>query len=232
MTMRILLAGVVVAAAMALTGCVSTVSGTAVRNANTVPSNVPRLDESALDKVLLPIDEVNAVMGTTDLEVTSDIDDMTDSLDKVSDPDCLGAMFGAEDAVYKGSGWTAVRDVVAREPEDDNDHWIEQTVVIYPEASNAKRFFEKSRSSWEKCAGSSLAVDTEDTSSLWEFDEVIAGDGLITQMATQEDADGWGCQHALAAASNLTAETWACGYVLADEAATMAIDIVNNASEK
>lgn len=232
MTMRILLAGVVVAAAMALTGCVSTVSGTAVRNANTVPSNVPKLDESAVDKVLLPIDEVNAVMGTTELEVTSDIDDMTDSLDKVSDPDCLGAMFGAEDAVYKGSGWTAVRDVVAREPEDDNDHWIEQTVVIYPEASNAKRFFEKSRSSWEKCAGSSLAVDTEGTSSLWEFDEVIAGDGLITQMATQEDADGWGCQHALAAASNLTAETWACGYVLADEAATMAIDIVNNASEK
>jgi hypothetical protein len=230
--MRILLAGVVVASAMALTGCVSTVSGNPVRNASTVPSNVPKLDESALDKVLLGIDEVNAVMGTTDLEVTSDIDEMTDSSDKVSDPDCLGAMFGAEEAVYKGSGWTAVRDIVAREPEDDNDHWIEQTAVIYPEASNARRFFEKSRSSWEKCAGSSLAVDTEDTSSLWEFDEVIAGDGLITQMATQEDADGWGCQHALAAASNLTAETWACGYVLADEAATMAIDIVNNASEK
>ena len=230
--MRILLAGAVVAAAMALTGCVSTVSGNAVRNASTVPSNVPKLDDSALDKVLLPIDEVNAVMGTTDLEVTSDIDEMTDSSDKVSDPDCLGAMFGAEEAVYKGSGWTAVRDIVAREPEDDNDHWIEQTAVIYPEASNARRFFEKSRSIWEKCAGSSLAVDTEDTSSLWEFDEVTAGDGLITQTATQEDADGWGCQHALAAASNLTAETWVCAYNLADEAATMAIDIVNNASDK
>src|SRR6185312_11872259 len=110
----------------------STVSGTAVRNANTVPSDVPKLDGSALDKVLLSIDEVNEVMGTTDLEVTSDIDDMTDSSDKVSDPDCLGAMFGAEEAVYKGSGWTAVRDIVAREPEDDNDHWIEQTAVIYP----------------------------------------------------------------------------------------------------
>lgn len=232
MTMRTLLAGVVVVAAMVSTGCVSTVSGNAVRNASTVPSNVPKLDESALDKVVLPIDEVNAVMGTTDLEVTSDIDEMTDSSDKVSDPDCLGAMFGAEEAVYKGSGWTAVRDVVAREPEDDNDHWIEQTAVIYPEASNARRFFEKSRAIWEKCAGSSLAVDTEDTSSLWEFDDVTAGDGLITQTATQEDADGWGCQHALATASNLTAETWVCAYNLADEAATMAIDIVNNATEK
>ena len=232
MTKRILLVGLVVAAVTALTGCVSTVSGTAVRNASTVPSDVPKLDGSALDKVLLSIDEVNDVMGTTDLEVTSDIDDMTDSSDKVSDPDCLGAMFGAEEAVYKGSGWTDVRDIVAREPDEDNDHWIEQTAVIYPEAGNAKRFFEKSRSIWEKCADSSLAVDTEDTSSLWEFEKVTAGDGLITQIATQEDADGWGCQHALAAASNVTAETWVCAYNLGDEAATMAIDIVNKAAEK
>ena len=98
-----------------------------------------------LKKVLLPIDEINDIMGTTDLEVTSEMDNMTDSSDKVSDPDCLGAMFGAEEPVYKGSGWTAVRDVVAREPEEDNDHWIEQTAVIYPEASNANRFFEKSQ---------------------------------------------------------------------------------------
>jgi hypothetical protein len=232
MTARALCVGIAVAAAMALSGCVSTVSGTAVRNAKTVATDVPRLDESALDDVLLPIGEINDIMGTTDVEVTSDIDDMTDSSDKVSDPDCLGAMFGAEEPVYKGSGWTAVRDVVAREPDEDNDHWIEQTAVIYPQAGNASRFFEKSKSIWEKCAGSSLAVDTEDTSSLWEFGDVSAGDDLITQIATQEDADGWGCQHALAAASNLTVETWVCAYNLADEAATMAIDIVNNAADK
>jgi hypothetical protein len=232
MTIRVARVGAAVAAVMALSGCVSTVSGTAVRNANTVPSNVPKLDDSAVKTVLLPIDEVNEIIGTTNLEVTSDIADMTDSSDKVSDPDCLGAMFGAEEAVYKGSGWTAVRDIVAREPEDDNDHWIEQTAVIYPEAGNARRFFEKSQSIWEKCASSSLAVDTEDTSSLWEFDHVVVGDGLITQIAKQEDADGWGCQHALAAASNLTAETWVCAYNLGDEAATMAIDILNNAAGK
>ena len=72
-------------------------------------------------------------------------------------------------------------------------------------------------------------MDDEDSSSLWEFDDVTAEDGLITQMAMQEDADGWGCQHALAVVSNMTAETWACAYSLSDEAATMAVDIVNNA---
>jgi PknH-like extracellular domain len=232
MTARALVVGIAVAAAMALSGCVSTVSGIAVRDTKTVATDVPRLDESVLDKVMLPIDEINDIMGTTDLEVTSDIDNMTDSSDKVSDPDCLGAMFGAEGPVYKGSGWTAVRDIVAREPDEDNDHWIEQTGVIYPQAGNANRFLEKSKSIWQKCAGTSLAVNTEDTSSLWEFGDVSGGDGLITQMATQEDADGWGCQHALAAASNLTVETWVCAYSVGEEAATMAIDIINNAADK
>ena len=225
-------AAVAVAVAALLSGCMSTVSGTAVRDNGAVPTDVPSLDEPALEKVLLSIDEVNDLMGTTDLEVTSEMDEMTDSSHKVSDEDCLGAMFGSEEAVYKGSGWTAVRDVVAREPDEDNDHWIEQTAVLYPKANNANRFFEKSKSMWETCADSSLAVDTEDTSSLWEFDDVAASDGLITQMATQEDADGWGCQHALAVVSNMTAETWACGYSIADEAATMAVDIANKAADR
>jgi len=142
MTARALVAGTVIAV-MALSGCVSTVSGSAVRDAKTVPTDVPRLQESVLDSVLLPIDEINDIMGTTDLEITSDMDEMTDSSDRVSNQDCLGAMFGAEEPVYEGSGWTAVRDVVAREPDEDNDHWIEQTAVIYTEASNANRFLEK-----------------------------------------------------------------------------------------
>ncbi|RDH79975.1 sensor domain-containing protein [Mycolicibacterium moriokaense] len=232
MTARVLLVGLAIAAVMASAGCVTTVSGTAVRTANTVPTDVPRLDDSAADTVLLPIDEINAIMGTTNLEITSDIADMTDSSDKVSDPDCLGAMFGAEEPVYAGSGWTAVRDVVAREPAQDNDHWVEQTAVIYPAADDATGFLAKSKSIWQQCAGSSLAVDTENTSSLWRFDDVSTGDGLITQMARQEDADGWGCQHALAAASNMTAETWVCAYSVGDEAVTMAIDILNNAARK
>jgi PknH-like extracellular domain len=232
MTVGARAAAVAVAVAMLLSGCVSTVAGIAVRDGRAVPTDVPELGESALETVLLSIDEVNEIMGSTQMEVTGELDEMTDSSDKVSDPDCLGAMFGAEERVYDGSGWTAVRDLVAREPDDDNDHWVEQTAVLYPEARNAKRLFEKSKSIWDQCAGSSIAVDTEDTSSLWEFGDVTADDGLITQVARQEDADGWGCQHAMAVVSNMTAETWACAYSLADEAAAMAVDIVSNAAEK
>jgi hypothetical protein len=229
MTTRGLVAGLV-AASVLLSGCVATVSGSAVRDGHAVPTDVPPLDEAGLKRVLLSIDQVNEIMGTKSLEVTSEIDDMTDSSDKVSDPDCLGAMFGAEKKVYDGSGWTAVHDWVAREPEEDNEHWVEQTTVLYPDAAHATAFFQKSKSMWQKCAGTSLAVNDSDSSSLWEIGDLDAQDGLLTQMARQQDVDGWGCQHALSAVSNITAETWACAYGPGDEASTMAVDIVTNAA--
>jgi hypothetical protein len=231
MTTRALAAGLV-ATSVLLSGCVSTVSGTAVRDGHAVPTNAPPLNEAALKRLLLSIDEVNEIMGTKNLEVTSELQEMTDSSDKVSDPNCLGAMFGAEDPVYDDSGWTAVRDWVAREPEEDNDHWVEQTVVLYPDAGDANRFFATSKAMWQKCAGSSLAVDDSDSSSLWKIGNLTADDGLLTQVVKQQDANGWGCQHALSAVSNITVETWACAYNLSNEAETMAVDIVTNAARK
>ena len=49
-------------------------------------------------------------MGSTQMKLTSELDEMTDHSADVSDPDCLGAVYGAEeDPVYAGTDWTAVR---------------------------------------------------------------------------------------------------------------------------
>jgi PknH-like extracellular domain len=220
------------ASVVLLSGCVSSVSGTAVRAPNAGLIDVPPLDESRLDDVLLSIGELNGIVGSTRMKITSELDEMTDHSADVSDPACLGAIYGAEEPVYAGSGWTAMRDQVAREPDEDNDHWVEQTAVLYPSAEDAQRFFDDSRSAWEDCAGSAISVDDADASYLWQIDEVKADDRLITQLTTQEDADGWACQHALSMVSNLTVEAWACSYDVADEAATIADEMVANAAEK
>ena len=55
--------------------------------------DVPRLDESVLDRVMLSIGELNGIVGSTTMKITSDLDDMTDHSADVSDPDCLGADF-------------------------------------------------------------------------------------------------------------------------------------------
>lgn len=223
---------VVVAASALLTGCVSTVSGTAVRSQKAGQADVAPLNESKLDDVLLSTDEINEIMGSSSMTVTSELEEMTDHSADVSDPACLGAIYGAEEPVYAGSGWTAMRDQVVREDVEDNDHWVEQTVVLYPSADKAQKFFEESKEIWEDCANYSISVDDGTDSYLWQLEGVTADDTLITQTSMQEDADGWGCQHALSVVSNVTVEAWACGYTVADEAATIATDMVANAAEK
>jgi hypothetical protein len=211
---------------------VSNISGTAVRAHNAGPTNVPPLKESKLHDVLLSTGDINEIMGSTTMEVTAESKEMVDHSADVSDPDCLGAIYGAEQEVYGDSGWTAMRDQVSREPDEDNAHWVEQTAVLYPSADDAQKFFDDSASTWKECGGYSISTDSADSSYLWELDDVTGDDTLITQVATQEDADGWGCQHALSVVSNLTVESWACGYDIKDEAATIATDMLANAAKK
>lgn len=227
---RACLPAVVIAVSVLLAGCVTTVQGTATRSQGAGPLNVPPLDEAKLDSVLLTIGELNGIVGSTQMKVTSELDDMTDHSADVSDPDCLGAVYGAEEPVYSGTDWTAVRDQVAREPSDDNDHWVEQTVVLYPAAENAQEFFDRSTATWQDCANDAIAVGDGDY--LWELDEVAVGDTMITQMTSQEGADGWACQHALSLVSNVTVEVWACGYSITEEAAEIATAMVDNAAKK
>ena len=122
------------------------------------------------------------------MTITSDLQEMTDHSGDVSDHDCLGAIYGAEKPVYAGSGWTDMRDQVAREPGDNNAHWVEQTAVLYPSAEQAHSFFRESQLQWENCAGQSISVKEAGSTSLWQLDDVKAEDILISQMSTQKDA--------------------------------------------
>ena len=222
--------GAVIAASVLVSACVSTVDGTAIRAPGAVPRTVSLLDEAELDDILLTIGELNGILGSTQMEVTSELDEMTDHSSTVSDPDCLGAIYGAEELMYAGSDWTAVRDQVAREPDDDNDHWVEQTAVLYPVAADAQDFFDRSSATWQYCANDSIGVGDGDY--LWVLGDVDVGDTMIVQTASQDDANGWTCQHALSFVSNLTVEAWACGYSITDEAVQMATAMIENAAGK
>jgi len=195
-------------------------------------SAVPPLTEARLDGVLLSIGELNRIVGATSMKITSDLQEMTDHSAGVSDHDCLGAIYGAERPVYAASGWTAMRDQIAREPDEDNAHWVEQTAVLYQSAEHAQNFFHDSQVQWEGCAGKSISVVDAGTTHLWQVDDVKAEDNLISQPTAQKDAKGWACHHALSVVSNLIVEAWACGYSIRDEAATMANKMIANATEE
>ena len=223
--------GAVIALSMLLSGCTDVVSGSAVRDADAVPLNVPPLEESQLEDVLLTVDELNSIVGSSTMEVVSESDVLADNSLIVSDPDCLGAVYGAEEQVY-GSAWTAVRDQIIREPGDEKEHWTQQTLALYPAERQAQKFLAESTSEWEQCGGFSVTVDDGESTYLWQIDEADATDDIITQVVSQEDSDGWECQHALSAVSNVTVETWACAVGVGDEAVEMARRLVSNVAEQ
>jgi hypothetical protein len=193
---------------------------------------VAPLKKSQLADVMLGIDELNSILSSTDMAVVSEMEEMSDNSRSVSDPDCLGVIYGAEEKVYDGSEWTAVRDQVAREPGADKQHWVEQTAVLYPDAGNAQKFFDHSKSNWKQCGGYSVAVDDGEASYIWQVNDLETKDDVISQVTTQEDSGGWECQHALAPVSNVTIETWACAFGIKDEAVEMAQEMVKSAASK
>jgi hypothetical protein len=221
-----------ISAVVLLAGCTSTVSGTALRAKSATPLDVAPLKESQLDGVLLSIDQLDDLVGATEMAFVHQSDEMSDNGTAVSDPDCLGSLFGAEKDVYDPHHWSAMRDEVAREPGDGNDHWVQQTVVLYPAADDAQKMFADSTSSWEQCGGSAVATDSSDSSYIWEIDDVDAKDDLIVQVIMQEESGGWECQHVMAAVSNVTIETWACADGINDEAVDITQRLIANAAKK
>jgi PknH-like protein len=224
------LCAALVAAAVASSGCASTVKGVAVRDVDAKPTDVRPLREAQLDDVMLSIAQLNGIAGATQMEVVLSGDRMSDNSDAVSDPDCLGSIFGAEDLVYRSSDWTAVRDQVAKEPRDDNQHWMEQTAVLYETERAAGDFVDASTAAWRGCGGFSVAVDDGATSSIWQIDDVRVDGDVVTQKVAQEDSDGWECQHALSAVANLSVETIACAFGVNDEAVSMVSAMMANAA--
>lgn len=213
-----------------LTGCSSAVTGQAVRDPDATPVDVPPLQESQLDDVLLSIGDINDIMGSDTMEITGELNQMADHSRDVDNLDCLGAIFGAEQPVYGDSGYTAVRNQVSREPDDDNAHWVEQTAVLYPSAADAQQFFADAEQMWADCEGTSIGIDDGADVYIWQIEDMTASETVLTQLTVQEDADGWECQHALSHVANVTVEAWACSYGAGDEAADIVAEMVDNAA--
>ena len=218
-----------VAAACLVAGCSSAVTGTAVRTGASTAPDVPQLREAQLDDVMLGLADLATIVGASELETIIDSEEMSDNVDVVSEPACLGAIMGAEDAVYAGSGWIAVRDHVVGDPDDE--HWIEQTAVLFSSQEQAHGFYGDATAMWDRCAGSSVSVDDTDVGYVWDVGPLEEADYMITQVTTEQDYDDWRCQHAMSQASNLVVETWACAFGTTDGAVAIAERMLENASK-
>ena len=224
---------IAVAVGVALAGCTQNVSGSAVKGTAPAGADKP-LQESSLDDILLSVDDVSDIVGGTGLEVGNSTQDLVDNSQDIDKPECLGAFYAAEQQVYEGSGWKAVRDQIIREPGDSKEHWVEQTLVLFANADKALNFFDKSRDSWKKCQQTSVTIQGSNSTSYdWDFGRVQnPSEAMISIDADQKDSNGWVCQHAMSVVSNLIVEAFACGNGVGDQGRQLVEKIVSNAKAK
>ena len=212
-------------------GCANTVQGAAVKPKSSVPAdNVPPLEESALDGLMLSTSELTKIAGV-DLESFYSADEMNDNADLVSDSDCLGAIYPGEDRVYDGTGWSAIRDELLLESSGEDDaRLLEQTLVLFDSPDDAVEFFEASKATWNECA---QIKDIEVEDGAWVPDAVEDIDERTISLSAEVSGslDGT-CQHAIGVVSNLIVESFSCDADDRDDAQNVASQILDDAAAR
>ena len=205
------------------TGCTRVVQGEAVKLSSSVPADdVPPLEDSALDGVLLSNSELSKIAGV-DLESLYTAEEMNDNADSVSYP--------GEDAVYRGTDWTAVRDELLIEASDDEgSRLVEQTLVLYDSADTAVEFFEASKAKWGECA---QKKDIEVEDGPWVPEKVQDVDERTISLKAEVSGtlDGI-CGHSMGVVANLIVEGFSCDVDDRDDAQTITGQLLDNAAEQ
>jgi hypothetical protein len=228
------LCALALAAAITLCGCVHMTPGSPMRAPRSGPlgPNARMLPESTLDQLLLSVSDVSSIVGGTGLQISNSAQDLSDSSDILDRAECLGVMFAGEKHAYEGTGWKAVRDQIIGDSGDDKEHWVEQTVVQFPSWEKADNFLQNSHDEWQRCANGSVTTQGSDNIPYqWKLGQVSGpSDAEITVDMNQQNSDNWGCQHALAAVSNLIVEAVACGSGASGQGEKIVSRIVQNAA--
>ena len=178
---------------------------------------VPDLSEPSLERVLLSEGEINEILGGSEVRVVGTAGEvLSDLSDDISDVDCVGVQHTAQEVAYRGTGWTAVRDEVLRD--EDNDHFVNQTVVLFRSSDQAAEFFQTSTTQWRECANTTLVESDDDGDSTWNVGDVSEVRDNLVSMELELEGARRVCQHAMGVVANLVAETVACSNNISDEA--------------
>jgi serine/threonine kinase PknH len=179
-----------------------------------------------LSGLLLSPSDINAIMGASSMEPSKPITSMDTSGVTLSSPDCQSGLYTSQEPVYAGTGYTGVSALVSAEPGDNNDHWLNQAVVLFPSTDKARSFLQNINEKWKGCAGKTVTVTNKGKTYRWTFAQVIGEPPKIAMLETQEGADGWECQRALSVANNVIVDINACGYKITDQGTQVADKII------
>jgi hypothetical protein len=205
----LLAAGAVVGICILAAGCSSGGHEGSVKSRPTTTKSktAPPITEAGLKGLLLSADQVNAVMGASEMKVTRYRTQMSDDSATMEPKECLAVDGSAQEKVYASSGYTAERDETLQEG-DNFAHFVEQAVVLFPSAKQASAFVAASGLQWSACH----QYTHTQSHTVWDVGPITNTKGMLSTTATQENASapGWGCGRALTARNNVVIDVNTC----------------------
>ncbi|MGV0745810.1 sensor domain-containing protein [Mycolicibacterium sp. XJ870] len=176
----------------------------------------------ALPKLLLPPEQIGAVMAAAGMTVTNSQDQLPDDSATMQPRECLAVDGAAQALIYADSGFTDARDVTLKNG-DDFTHYAHQAVVLFPKAEMAKAFYDASAQQWPQCKHyTHLQSGTQ-----WDPGPISNKAGMLSTIATQRAAKkgGWACGRALTARNNVVVDVNTCSANPGDSAVAIAAQI-------
>jgi PknH-like extracellular domain len=198
---------------LAVSGCETTVAGTAAPVGGPGATGGSLVNIEALPGLLLGGSDVNAAMSANGMVVTRDVNTTWDDSAHIADKNCLAVSGAAQEAVYAGSGWTATRSQVLREPPGPDvwAHYVTQAVVVFPTATAAATFFTASMDSWANCSNRQLTYPAQfGPDQIWSIGASTVSADVLAISKIQDGPQRWGCQRALTVRSNVAIDIEAC----------------------
>jgi serine/threonine protein kinase len=161
---------------------------------------------SALNGLLLSVDQINNAMNTTGMSSVGTMSAMPDNSSFVSDQACLALSAAVQAKTYAGSGYSAVQAQVIAKSQQST---VDQAVVSFPSAQEAASFFTASTQSWQSCSNRQFTLAANGNSQEQTVGPVSNTDGMLSATVTPANSLGV-CERALTVANNIAVDVTTC----------------------
>jgi serine/threonine protein kinase len=209
----------------------ATPPSTAPSSSAVPPPPPPTFAASAIDTLMLTPTQIRSLTGGVfhgvsegaDMVVSNSSYGMSDNGAQVDPAICVGVIFGADHAVYNGTGFEEIRDQTLDPSSYTVGNQFEQTAVVFPTAEKARAVLVSQTKQWQTCAN--LPSSVPGTTGLqmgqrhgeggyaWTLSDVSVGDDMISlKMAGYDNEAGsdQACQQALGVRANVVVKVRAC----------------------
>jgi serine/threonine protein kinase len=195
----------------------------------TTPTGPPPVAEGALQGLLLSPDQINTAMGASGMEsklgVISNGWSYKGTVLTPANLNCLAVAYAAQNTVYNGSGWTAMRGQELRNSGSKFTQLVSQDVVAFSSADAATAFYAASSRSWSACANARYTDrDSNGPTTMWSVGPMSDQNGWLTISGTEDDNPTWTLQRALTVRNNVVIDVAADSY---SPSSQHAVDIAN-----